>query len=159
MTLEQKTVICSNAFIAWITGEKQGKVVKNDKEIMDLFTSQIILKKFNVFDIDIVLPDMLLLILSVCVDGNPGLFQIILKDLLNSIKKKKGPIKRGYVITTHDFVDCFLIQFPIIEIPEVLAKYEALWDEQKIKRESSNPFKPDNLCDTPEWWEEVMTNG
>ena len=152
MTTEQKIRICSNALIAWMSTEKEEPI--HDKDVQDLFTSKVILKKFKVFDIDIVLPDMLLLILSVCVDGNPGQFQIILKDLLNHIKKRKGPIPPGYVITSMDFTMCFSMDFPIIDIPRINTKYESLWMGQKI--ETENPFESDNLCDTPEWWKEVM---
>lgn len=85
---------------------------------------------------------------------NPGQSQIILKDLLLSIKSKKGPIPSGYVITSNDFSLAFPFSFPIMEIPEVNKKYEKLWDKQKRKKE--NPLESDNLCDTVDWWKEVM---
>lgn len=155
MTVEEKIEICSNAFIAWITTEgKEQSIFTDDKDIRNLFTSQIILNKFKAFGVDIVLPDMLLLILNVCVENNPGQFQILLKDLLNSIKERKGPIPAGYVIKSTDFSLCFMTNFPIMDIPHINNKYEKLWDGQKIKR--NNPFESDNLCDTPEWWKEVM---
>ena len=155
MTIEEKKELCTKAFINWFLQERDNHDFKNhDKEIADLFTSQVLLKKFDVFDIDIVLPDMLLMILHICTNNNPGQVQIILKDLLNDIKKRKGSIKPGYVITTNDFSLYFIRDFPIVEVPEINAKYESLWMGQKI--ENNDSFGSDNLCDTIEWWKEVM---
>jgi hypothetical protein len=147
---------CSKLFINWFTREKTNEdMSKHDDEIADLFTSQIILKKFKAFDIDIVLPDELLLMLYICTEGNPGQFQILLKDLLNSIVKNHGcAISKGYIITSTDFAYAFPMHFPVMSMPEVNAKYEALWDGQK--RERKNPMESDNKCDTIEWWKEVM---
>lgn len=155
ISVEEKKDICSKALLTWFCQETDNHDFRNhDKEIAELFTSQVLLKKFNVFNIDIVLPDMLLLILHICTNNNPGQIQIILKDLLNSIKKRTGPIKPGYVITSNDFSLCFAWNFPIVEIPEINAKYESLWMGQKIERDK--PMMSDNLCDTVEWWKEVM---
>lgn len=153
MAIEEKKDICSKALITWTILEREQKNI-DDEDIKELFTSQVILKKFKIFGIDIVLHDMLLLILNVCVDSNPGQFQIILKDLLNNIKERKGPIPAGYSVTVEDFLMCFPMSFPIVDIPEIYEKYEKLWDKQKIKTDS--PFKTNNLCDTPDWWREVM---
>ena len=155
MTIEEKKELCCRVFIIWSSQEKNNYDFKNhDKEVAELFTSQVLLKKFDVFGIDIILPDMLLMILNICTNDNPGQIQIILKDLLNSIKKRTGPIKPGYVITSHDFSFCFPWNFPIVEIPEINIKYESLWMDQKIKRDK--PIMSDNLCDTVDWWKEVM---
>ena len=155
MTLKEKKETCASAFIAWVELEKHNKDMKvHNEEIEEIFTNKMILKKFKAFGIDIVLPDMLLMILAICTDCNPGQFQIILKDLLNNIKQRKGPIPAGYVITPMDFSLCFRIDFPITEIPHVNAKYEKLWNGQK--KENPKDLESDNLCDTPEWWKEVM---
>ena len=97
---------------------------------------------------------MLLLILNICTEGNPGQFQIILKDLFNIIKQHKGPIPKGYVIKSEDFSFCFLDTFPITEIPNINDKYEKLWEEQK--KVTTHFLDADNLCDTIEWWKVVM---
>lgn len=155
MTIEEKKELCTKILIGWFVQEQENRDFRNhDKEVADLFTSKILLKKFDVFHINIVLPDMLLMILHICTNNNPGWIQIILKDLLNSIKKRTGPIKPGYVITSNDFSLCFTWNFPIVEIPEINAKYESLWMGQKIERDE--PMMSDNLCDTVEWWKEVM---
>lgn len=137
--------------------EKEGRdMTEHDDDVMNIFTSRVIAKKFDVFGIDIVLPDPLLLILNICVENNPGQFQIVLKDLLNHIKKRKGPIPKGYVITSEDFSFCFMTDFPIIAIPKINDKYLKLWDGQKyvdMKDKNRNRY---NACDTPKWWKEVM---
>ena len=157
MTIEEKKELCTKAFINWFLQERENYDLKNhDKEVAELFTSQVLLKKFDAFGIDIVLPDMLLMILHICTNNNPGQVQIILKDLLNNIKERKGSIKPGYVITSNDFSLCFAWNFPIIEIPEINIKYESLWMGQKIEIDKHNPMMSDNLCDTVDWWKEVM---
>ena len=154
MTIKEKQEICVKALTKWFVQEQENYDFKNhDEEIANLFTSKILLKKFDVFDINIILPDMLLLIFFICSSNNPGCTQVMLKDLLNNIKKRNGPIKPNYVITTLDFSSCFQSNFPIIEIPEINNKYESLWIGQKIETEG---IGGDNLCDTIDWWKEVM---
>lgn len=162
MTIKEKQDIYAQAIIKWATQEQIANnipvkefapgIYKHDEEITDLFTSRMILKKFETFGINIVLPDMLLLMLYICTEGNPGMFQVILKDLLNHIKEKIGPIPSGYVITVEDAANCFASP-PILDIPEIQDKYCNLWQEQKNVSASGIS---DNLCDTPEWWKEVM---
>lgn len=155
MTVEEKKDLCSRALIGWVLSEQDGKdYTVHDEDIKKLFTSQVILKKFEVFGIRIVLPDPLLLILYLCVEGNPGQYQIILKDLLNSIKQRKGPIPTDYIITADDFSMCFMTNFPIIDIPSINDKYRKLWDGQKFLDMSTGHTA--NACDTIEWWKEVM---
>lgn len=156
MDIKKKRELCSTVFFGWILAEKNNlSATKGNKDVEELFTSQMILKKFKAFDIDIEIPDMLLLILHLCVNGNPGQFQVVLKDLLLDIKEKHGkPIPSGYAITVADFIRCFMMDFPIIEIPRMNEKYEAMWDAQK--NYNAGYLESDNLCDTPEWWKEVM---
>lgn len=154
MTLEEKKELCSRALISWVLAEKDGHdYTVHDEEIAKLFTSHMILKKFEVFGIDIILPDPLLLILYLCVEANPGQFQIVLKDLFNSIKNRKGLIPKNYIVTSDDFSMCFMSDFPIIEIPHIYDKYEKLWDAQKIV---TDEYRRGNACDTVQWWMEVM---
>lgn len=155
MTLEEKKEWCSKGFISWFFMEKDNRdFTVRDPEVSEVFIVKVIDKKFKVFGIDIVLPDPLMIILDLCVNGNPGQVQIVIKDLLNSIKKRKGPIPAGYVVTSDDFSHCFMTEFPIMEIPKVNAKYESLWIGQKIESETDK--RSYNLCDTAEWWKEIM---
>lgn len=156
--IEETKNMCSKIFMYWFMTEKENPEMKykpEDEEFLRTsFITKIILKKFQAFDIQIHLPIHLLMILSLCTNENPGQTQIVLKDLLLSIKSKKGPIPNGYVITSDDFSLAFPFSFPIMEIPEINKKYEKLWNEQKRKKE--NPLESDNSCDTVEWWKEVM---
>ena len=154
-TIKEKQDLCAKLLISWICREQRGEdMTKHTEEAANLFTSRMIMKKFEVFDINIILPDELLFILYLCVDSGPGMFQIVLKDLLNSIKNRKGLISPGYVITSEDFGLCFMTDFPIMDIKYIENKYITLWDGQK--KERKHKFDSDNLCDTVEWWKEVM---
>ena len=75
---------------------------------------------------------------------------------LFSIKKRKGPIPENYVITADDFGMCFQDSFPIMAISANKESYEILWDQQKKLGDNDKPWESDNLCDTVEWWKEVM---
>ena len=151
---------CTRVFVMWIFDEQENPNMDyqdKDKEFLEeSFITKMLLKKFEVFDIKIHLPVHLLMILSLCTNENPGQVQIILKQLLLSIKKRKGPISENYVITTDDFGMCFQDSFPIMAIPAISESYMLLWDQQKKPRDDSKPWDSDNLCDTVEWWKEVM---
>ena len=152
MSLEQDRKLCSKLLITWCFKENELDMNVHSKDVSNLFTSKIILNKFNDFGIDIVLPDFLLSILCICSNSNPGVFQVMLKDLLNSIKRRIGSIPKGYVISTLDFALWSLDSFPLIDIPENEKKYYRLWNEQKVLKDNNSY----NLCDTVEWWKEVM---
>ena len=155
MSIEEKKELCCRVLVAWFFKEKSEDMKVHDPEIADMFISRMLLKKFEVFGVDIILPDTLLMILDICCESNPGQVQIILKDLLNSIKKRTGkPIPKGYVITSNDFSSCFSKDFPITAIEHINKKYMKLWDGQK--KEKAGRFDSDNKCDTAEWWLEVM---
>ena len=67
MTIEEQKELCTKALVSWFMQEQDNRDFRNhDKEITELFTSKVLLKKFDVFGIDIVLPDMLLMILCIC---------------------------------------------------------------------------------------------
>lgn len=151
---DEKT--CSMLLLLWLNNEHKGKDMKTyDEEINKLFLTQVIRKKFEVFGIDIVLPDELLAIITICTNSNPGQGQILLKYILDDIKNRKGPIPKGYVVKSEDFVNAFESKFPILHQFKALnTKFQKLWDAQK--KPSVLPFETDNKCDTPEWWLEVM---
>ena len=112
MTIKEKQEICSKALMMWFFQEKENHDFSNhDKEVLEIFTAKVLLKKFDVFDIDIVLPDPLLMILDICVSGNPGQIQVVLKDLLNNIKKRTGPIKPDMLFHQWTLVFVFHLDF------------------------------------------------
>ena len=154
--IEDKRIICSQALMTWLYSEIDNEEldIKEKDKICNIFPYNMILNKLDNYGVKVVLPDLLLMIVSLCTDNNPGISQIIIKELLSDIKEKQGNIPEGYIITSSDFVNCFPENFPILDIPEVYDKYIKLWDGQK--RERPNEFSSDNLCDTPEWWLEVM---
>ena len=156
--MEETKELCSKVFMSWFLEEMKDSKMEykeEDKEFLEgSFITKILLKKFKVFDIKIHLPLPLLALLSLCTNENPGQSQIILKDLLNSIKSHRGPIPEGYVITSDDFAHCFPFSFPITSDPAINKKYLELWDGQK--KEQHHPMESDNKCDTVEWWKEVM---
>lgn len=141
--------LCSKVLTKWVMTNGKKDFTKHDEDIIREFIPSILLKKFKVFNIDIVLPDELLILLMLCSDGNPGLVQAILMDLLESIKDKNGPIPKGYIITAHDFALAFPNEFPIIKDETILNKYIEKYDT-KIKRREYN------LCDTPDFWLKYM---
>lgn len=159
MTDIQNTMeLCSKIFISWHFNAKENPNMdyeQKDKEFLEQsFIAKILLKKFEVYNIKIHLPVHLLMILSLCTNENPGQSQIVLKDLLNDIKSRRGPIPSGYVITPDDFALCFASDFPIMDISYINDKYQKLWNDQKfidLRTERS-----ENACDTIEYWKEVM---
>ena len=144
---QEKIELCSRIFIAWKLSNKAWNV--HDDEILDAFIPGMLVKKMKAFGVDIFLPDPLLLLIDVCTESNPGQAQIILKDLLNNIVERTGKIKKGYMISAEDVAECWPTSFPIVSLKPEL--YEIKWIDQKTNKAFS-----DNLCDTPEWWLEVM---
>lgn len=149
---------CSKILLLWLADEIKNPnmdYIDKDKEFLESsFTAKILLKKFEAFNIKIHLPVHLLMILSLCTNENPGQVQIVLKDLLLTIKARKGPIPSGYVITTEDFSLAFPFSFPIMDIPKINEKYNKLWEDQKFIDMKTN--YRENACDTIEYWKEVM---
>lgn len=154
MNNEEKEIIeikelCGKVLTKWIMTNGKKDFTKHDEDISKEFIPSILLKKFKVFNIDIVLPDELLILLTLCSDCNPGLVQAILMDLLENIKDKNGPIPKGYIITAHDFALAFPNEFPIIKDETILNKYIKKYDTE-IKRRGYS------LCDTPDFWLKYM---
>lgn len=157
--LDRTEEICAKLMLSWIVDEanKSDMTYRPEDEefIVKSFTASIISKKLEMFGIDIHIPIYLYMLIAVCCEENPGQAQLILKVLLESIKKSRGPIEAGYIIRVEDFANCFADSFPIMAVPEINSKYRKLWDDQK--RQTKDSFlESDNKCDTPEWWREVM---
>ena len=150
--IEEVKNLCSRIFISWGL-DKDYDPAKHNMEILDdMFTPRVLLKKFEVFDIDIVLPDKLLILIAVCCNENPGQAQLILKELLISIRHRKGLIPKGYIITPEDFGFAFPLSFPIMADEKINKEYYKKWDAQKYNKDGHLL----NACDTIGWWKEVM---
>ena len=174
MNTKEQTELCSNALVNLFFEEKFGqKESYHDPEITNLFPVNIVLQKLERCGIDVFIPDMILMVFDICCLGNPGIIQLMTKELLMDIKSNQGgSIPKGYIVTAEDFINLHGDAFPIIaeenlatdisgatdEKPVIDStynqKYHKLWLEQK--REQENPFESDNLCDTTEWWQEVL---
>ena len=149
----QETIeLCSRVFIAWTMRDSNNPVEHNMKLLGELFTPRVLLKKFEAFDIDIGLPDDLLCLIAVCCNENPGQAQLILKELLISIRHRKGLIPKGYIITPEDFGFAFPLSFPIMADEKINKEYYKKWDAQKYNKDGHLL----NACDTIGWWKEVM---
>lgn len=119
--------------------------------------ANIFLIKIPSYGLKINTPDWFIWLLDICSNSNPGIIQLMYKEILESINKLKfngNGIPEGYTITPEDFSNCHPYEFPIIINPRINEKYSDLWDKQKISRDTS--FSSDNKCDTVEYWMEVM---
>lgn len=154
--IKQAEKLCTEIFLIWGFASLNDKDFSqhNEELLKEMFTPRILLKKLEAFGINIVVPDDCLTLIAVCCNENPGQAQLLLKDILLSIKKRKGPIPDGYTITSEDFAYAFPTSFPIMSMPEVEHKFNERWKEQK----SSTPDGryEVNLCDTQKYWKEVM---
>ena len=149
----QETIeLCSRVFIAWTMRDSNNPVEHNMKLLGELFTPRVLLKKLEAFDIDIGLPDDLLCLIAICCNENPGQAQLILKELLISIRHRKGLIPKGYIITPEDFGFAFPLSFPIMADKKINKEYYKKWDAQKYNKDGHLL----NACDTIGWWKEVM---
>ena len=149
----QETIeLCSRVFIAWTMRDSNNPVEHNMKLLGELFTPRVLLKKLEAFDIDIGLPDDLLCLIAICCNENPGQAQLILKELLISIRHRKGLIPKGYIITPEDFGFAFPLSFPIMADEKINKEYYKKWDAQKYNKDGHLL----NACDTIGWWKEVM---
>lgn len=113
-------------------------------------------RKIPAMGLKIMPSDWLVLSIEVCAGGKPGFIQMIYKELLdfiNSVNFDNNGIPDGYKITTHDFSNCFAVDFPICDKLEIEHRYTKMWDKQK--RETKSFLESDNMCDTPEYWLEV----
>lgn len=147
--VKEKENMCSMVLGAWFFDEKSN--IDFSKSDYDTPIANILRKKIEACGIKIILPDNLLAIIEICTDGNPGVSQLILKEVLEKAKERcNGSIPEGYTIQTWDFSLTFPNSFPILEKPEIYQEYKKKWDAQKIPRKST--WSSDNACDTKEWW-------
>lgn len=125
----------------------------------DSLTSRLLLVKIPGYGIKITPPDWLIYLIETCAGGNPGYIQLIYKELLTFINNANYAgtgIPENYKIRAIDFINCFRFAYPILLDPPIYEKYSKMWDDQKKERENS--ADSDNLCDTAEYWLEVMEN-
>lgn len=158
--IEEKTNLCARVLISWAFKDSANVVYKNSKDVVSSFIGSVLLGKLECIrketGIMIVIPDELIVIIDICTNSNPGVSQIILKEILESVVKRKGKIKNGQAITSTDFSLCFAKGYPILEIESINKEYMKKWDNQKISDEEWELLKSDNKCDTLSWWTELL---
>ena len=141
--------LCSRLFVRWTF---RCMNPSNDDSYYDgssdyskeSFIARVLRKKLEVFNVPVKVPDELLMIIEVCTGGNPGISQLMLKEIIG----KNCP--KDKVLTHEDFVRAFTMEFPVISVyPKWEKHFSGAWDKQKD--ENGN-----NLCDTPLWWLECF---
>lgn len=149
---------CSIVLASWVERfAKRNKNTKNSDILKSILKDDIIAKilvnKIKWAEVDIIIPDELLLIISICAQ-RPGFAQLMLVDILDTIYDNHDKsIPSGYEITPEDFGNTFKDKFPIIELyPEYEILYDMMWDDQKFKDNEYNSGFMDNKIDTKEFW-------
>lgn len=145
--MKDREQLCTSLLITW-NFQAAGKAPTTEQNYdgtseysQQSFIAQVLRKKMEVFKIPVKIPDVLIAIIEVCTNGNPGISQLMLRDIIGDSRKK------GSTLTPDDFARVYPISFPVVEDGNEWDKYfSKKWEEQK------NPSNGSNLCDTPTWW-------
>ena len=139
--------MCAKALISWNLAHFSGRAMEQDANYnSQSFIAKVLRKKIEVFEIPIKIPDYLLIIIELCTGSNPGVSQVMLKEVMKHIPD----LAPDHEITPMDFSLTYFNDFPDMTTnPKWSEDFSRLWDEQK---------SPDgqNLCDTREWWMECF---
>lgn len=108
------------------------------------FIAQILRKKMEAFNIKINIPDELIMLIEIATNSNPGVSQVMLHEILMSIRD----LKEGYTIQPMDFARKYPDRFLMMDNPEDEEYFRKLWDAQKSPS--------GNRCDTVEYWMECF---
>lgn len=147
--------VLAQGLIKWTMEETYGvDMRKYNPEIAQQFIPQILRKRLKAAEIDIVLPDIMCLMITLCTDGNPGQSLMILSDILQNKRDRDGKIPAGYIITAQDFTTTFPLKWPIMFDPEISEQYRKKWDAQK--RKPLFPWETDNQIDMVGWWRKFV---
>ena len=150
MTYKEKLDAVARMFIIWnlIEADPNLKSETGSARYLEVSSlAKILTKKMEVFQIPIKIPTEALVVIELCAEGNPGIAQLMLKQLIG---KDRAPETS---ITPTDFVREYQAAFPIVEQDnEWNHKFYKLWEAQKDPEGK-------NLCDTREWWMECFEGG
>ena len=108
------------------------------------FIYRILVKKLEAYDIDIKLPIEVTLLIDLCILSNPGLSQIVLKDIL----MRSDNVCTGYIVNSDDISYLDKILKENVTDEGLTEYYRQYWYDHKINGM--------NGCDTKEWWLEVF---
>ena len=114
--------------------------------------TQILRKKITAFvpELSYITPDHLLLYCSSCSCGNPGMEQVLLKEILITNKDTCIECLKNNTFLPVSIIDSSLIdgQYPIMDTKAAREVYLKKWDAQKTL--------DGNACDTAAYWKEVI---
>ena len=123
------------------------------------FIYNVLKRKILWAELPVEVDDHVLVIISLCVHGNPAIAQLILHDLLTK-SKKTGKL------TIDDFTLAFPMEYPICfddngNLTEIGKVYENRWDEQKLSPDAKKTLKcfSDNQVDTKNYWRNIYEDG
>ena len=115
------------------------------------FICNVLNKRVEAFNLPIIIPDYMSIILETCTGANPGQSLLLAYLVVEKAHTENATLDNKYVITPTDFSNVFCFEFPItIDNLKLSKKYEEMWDNQKIL-DAKFP-QSDNLIDTPEHW-------
>lgn len=139
--------LCNKTLISWYIAECGDTSMDMDKEYNSTsFIAKVLRNKLKEFQVPIEIPDYLLILIELCTSSNPGISQVMLKEIMSHIPD----LEPGYEIESSDFTRVYPSNYPIMDDnPKWEKHFEELWLAQKDK-------EGNNLCDTPEWWLEVF---
>lgn len=120
----------------------------------------ILKRKMLLVGLDDVIPDHLYAVVSLLSNGNPGMCQIILKEILMASRED---VKNSFAMGTYlgpFVIDKVILRFggklPDAQDATVAKTLERLYMEQKIQSEET---LSDNAMDTQRYWDEVTMAG
>lgn len=142
--------LCAKVLVAWNLGLSSRESMYDDGYYQTSFIAKVLRKKLKVFGIKVSLPDPLIMLIEICTQNNPGISQLMLKEILMKVEGHLSQDKE-YEVNPFDFSRAYPDRFPIVsEFQDVEEKFHSMWDGQK------NP-DGSNKCDTPEWWAEIYS--
>ena len=150
MNEQQKLDMAGITFINWlqIHHSNPDKLKERNQEVYDSsFICKVIDNRMKTFNIDIHIPDHLIVLIDLCTGSNPGMSFMMLSEILEKIPD----LKYGHLIQPDDFVRVYGSKFPILSMySDISDRLEKKWDMQKL--ETPKDFDTDNQCDYKYYW-------
>lgn len=147
MITQEDRELVSKLLIMWIIAEQRGQEEDYPyiKEVHDEdFICKVLSKRMEAFDLQIIVPDYLSSILSMCTEQNPGKSLYLLYEILKETEIKSLP----YTVQSLDFSRIYPMSFPFME-GEFDKEYHKKWMSQKYDNDK-------NKIDTPRFWKEAI---
>ena len=116
MNEQQKLDMAGITFINWlqIHHSNPDKLKERNQEVYDSsFICKVIDNRMKTFNIDIHIPDHLIVLIDLCTGSNPGMSFMMLSEILEKIPD----LKYGHLIQPDDFVRVYRSKFPTFAYP------------------------------------------